>query len=232
MTTDKYRIKTRIMMKDVYPSAEALARKQRSIDRLKAEGVWFIDHLPVIEDSQSALKRTAEEIAQRAVALHLVALKGEGLEEPIVQDLVEHFGAREFFTPEEKAFIENPAPGGHDRLQFSWRYEACWVLLWALGYIERLGFPDKNCDAPRSVQILADKTTADFAAGSKLRSLTEILDEADLTYRYSWAARNARLTEKDPPAGLDEEITVERHHAFNWLIGYLEQEWDDITTDT
>jgi len=27
-------------------------------------------------------------------------------------------------------------------------------------------------------------------------------------------------------------VTLERHYALNWLIGYMEQEWDDISTDT
>src|SRR5215467_5895581 len=108
MTTDKYEIKARIEAKDVNPSPEALARKERSIARLKSEGVWYIDHLPVIDDSTTALRRSAEEIAQRAVALCLVALKGEGLEHDVVQDQIEQYGAEDFFTPREAAFIRNP----------------------------------------------------------------------------------------------------------------------------
>jgi hypothetical protein len=27
-------------------------------------------------------------------------------------------------------------------------------------------------------------------------------------------------------------VTDERHYALNWLIGYLEQAWDDVSTDT
>ncbi len=27
-------------------------------------------------------------------------------------------------------------------------------------------------------------------------------------------------------------VTKDRHYALNWLIGYMEQEWDDISTDT
>jgi len=41
------------------------------------------------------------------------------------------------------------------------------------------------------------------------------------------------------PAGLDiigvsttQGVTYERHYAPNWLIGYMDEEWDDISTDT
>ncbi|WP_371258328.1 DUF4272 domain-containing protein [Bradyrhizobium sp. WSM471] len=27
-------------------------------------------------------------------------------------------------------------------------------------------------------------------------------------------------------------MTQERHYALNWLIGYHEQAWDNVTTDT
>jgi len=30
----------------------------------------------------------------------------------------------------------------------------------------------------------------------------------------------------------NEEIIVERHRALNWLIRYMNQDWDDVTTDT
>src|SRR6266581_557483 len=66
-------------------------------------------------------------------------LKGEGLEQPIVEGLVSQYGLASYFTPKETAFIGSAAPSQGDRTQFSWRYEAAWVLLWALGYLEDLG---------------------------------------------------------------------------------------------
>ncbi|MBC7969742.1 MAG: DUF4272 domain-containing protein [Verrucomicrobia bacterium] len=31
---------------------------------------------------------------------------------------------------------------------------------------------------------------------------------------------------------LDEEVVMERHYALNWLIRHMNQQWDDVTTDT
>ena len=75
-------------------------------------------------------------------------------------------------------------------------------------------------------------TTSQFIEDSELRPIADILDQVDLIYRYHWAVRNARLKGQQIPADLDPDVTVERHHALNWLIGYLEQAWDDVSTDT
>jgi len=206
-TMNKEEIKAKIMEKEVQPSAEALARKEKSIAQLKQKGVPTIEHLPVIEDSQSTEKRTKEEIAHRAVALCLVAVKGEGLEQAPVQKLIKQYGAQDYFTPAEKKFIENSAPTQQERVQFSWRYEGYWVMLWALGYVETLEYPDKVCDVPKAVRFLHDNSTEDFIAKAKLRDLSGIFDEADMIYRCDWAVVNARLKKHNAPAALLVHVT-------------------------
>jgi len=79
---------------------------------------------------------------------------------------------------------------------------------------------------------MAETTTSQFIEHSELRPIADILDQADLTYRYHWAVRNAQLKGQQIPAALDPGVTQERHHALNWLIGYKEQAWDLVTTGT
>ncbi|MDB6040066.1 MAG: hypothetical protein JWM99_3907, partial [Verrucomicrobiales bacterium] len=146
--------------------------------------------------------------------------------------LVNRFGARAFLSPIERAFIDDPSPTQHVRVQFAWRYECLWILLWALGYVETLERPDKICDVPKAVRHLRNRCTAEFICNSRLRSIAELLDEADLIYRYHWAVAEGRLKERPGPAGLEPDVVQERHHALNWLIGHLDQEWDKISTDT
>jgi hypothetical protein len=214
------------------PSKEASERKARSMARLKKEGVPTVDHLPVITDSKSVKVRTSDEIAKRAIAICLAAVKGEGIEQDKIDSLVEKFGADKFFTPKEAAFIKNPAPTQQERTQFAWRYECYWTLLWALGYIDSLDRPEHICDVVKAVGFLRDRDTAQFLKDAKLRPVAEILDEADLIYRYDWAVVNARLKKKEAPAKLESGVVQERHYVLNWLIGYMDQEWDDISTDT
>ena len=47
----------------------------------------------------------------------------------------------------------------------------------------------------------------------------------------NWAAVDLRIKGQPSPKA-NEEIIVERHRALNWLIRYMNQDWDDVTTDT
>lgn len=211
---------------------EAQARKDRSIAVLKSENVPFIKHLPLIEVEVESTRRTTEQVATRAMALCIVAVKGEGLEQEIIDSLIEQYQLASAFTPKEEEFIKNPNPTQHDRIQFVWRYECFWVMLWALGYIDTLQRPDTICDVTRAVSLLRDNGRDGFLKNARLRPQSEILDAVDLIYRYHWAVVDARISNRNAPAGLDGGIVMERHHALNWLMGYMDQEWDVVSTDT
>jgi len=213
-------------------TSEAEARKARSEGILQAEGVPFIAHLPVIDDESTAHIRPIEDIAKRAVALALVASRGEGLDAKRFKDLVDHFGAQSWFTPKERAAIVKKEMSARERINFTWRYEACAVLLWALGYINNLGRPDHVCNPAEIVGLIAGKSYADFLQDAKPVPASAILDQADLVYRYAWAVDEARLKGKQTPGRLDFGVVAERHYTLKWLIGYLDAEWDDVRTDT
>jgi hypothetical protein len=211
-------------------TGDQFRRKQWAEEMLRAEGVPLNPHLPAIESEAQTSLRKADEVADRLLALTLVGVKGEGIEQEVIEEIIDERNARALFTPAELAFIDDPDPTLQDRTQFSWRYEAAWVLLWALQHLPGpLGRPDRICDVPLLAAIVRDE--ADLARHG-LRSANDILNEADLIYRYHWAIRQARLEGSAPPAGLDPGVTMERHHALNWLIGYNEDDWDDVSTDT
>lgn len=211
---------------------EALRRKERSEAILRKEGVPLNLHLPVIEKESECKKRSQDEVAYRALSVLTVAVKGEGLDQSTLERVIKDFRLSSHFTPKEEAFVKNQNPSQRDRVQFSWRYEAAWVLLWALGYVNSLGKPSSICDVARAVGFMKERGTEKFIAEARLRPLSQLLDEADLIYRYHWAVVDAQLKGQPSPAQLEPGVTLERHHALNWLIGYMEQEWDEITTDT
>ena len=211
-------------------SAEAADRKSRSEPILRAEGIPFFAQLPVIETTAEVLKRPKEEVALRTLCLLLVAAKGEGLRQEVVEGVLESYELRPHLTPKELAFVLDKSPSQQDRIQFTWRHEAAWTLLWALGFVAQLGKPAQICDVEFAAGTMAQTTTSQFIEDSKLRPITEILDQADLIYRYHWAVRNARIKGQQIPAALDPGVTQERHYALNWLV--MEQAWDDITTAT
>jgi len=210
---------------------EARQRKYRSEAVLQAEGVRVNLFLPVIETEGEIKKRTKEEVAYRVMALLAVAFKGAGMEQPVVDELIADHSIKEHFTPEERAFIEDPSPTSQTSDRFAWRFEAAWVLLWALGYEQELSKPIAIGDPGKAMGFLTERGAGQFVADAQLRTPSEILDQADLVYRYDWAAVDARLNGRREPS-VNGEITMERHHALNWLIRYNDAEWDDVTTDT
>jgi len=214
------------------PENDPEARKARSVAQLRSEGVPTIDHLPLIESEQESTRRDTRAVVERTIALAIVAVKGETGDHEMGQTLIRQFGAEGFLTPKERAFMEDPDPTDQERVNFTWRYEGVHVLLWALGITPELGRPDKICDVPKLADTLRELGTDGLMRKARLRDQSILLDAADLIYRYDWAVVDARVKGEEPPAGLESGVVYERHYTLNWLIGYMDQEWDDISTDT
>jgi hypothetical protein len=201
------------------PTTESLERKARSLAQLKNEEVPTTPDWPPLPDSTRVKLRTTQEVAHRAVAVCFTALKAEGANQDTIEGLVRRYKARKFFTPAEWEFVDNNAPTNDDRNRYLWRYEDLAVLMWALGYSEELSRPDRACDVRRTVSHLSNRTLEQFLADAKLRDIQELLDAADLTYRYNAAIDDAKRRGKPAPAGLDRQVVRQRHQILSWLIG-------------
>lgn len=203
------------------PSQESLDRRARSNERLAAEGLTIPADLPTQPDSAKVQLRTKEQIAQRAIAVCLTAFKAERMDDDKIEGLVKSYkiDKKKLFTPDEKEFIETAAPTNEARNRYLWRYENLVVLMWALGYSDALERPDSSLDVAKTVSYLSGKTYEQFLTEAHVRSVSEILDEADLIYRYQWAINDARKRGRSAPSGLDRGIVQQRQDALNWLLG-------------
>jgi hypothetical protein len=213
-------------------TAEQLARRTRSEVRLRAEGVPVNATLPVIESEAECHVRTRDEIVDRLVALFAVASRGANDPDEVVDSIVTDYGAAAHYSPLERAFMLNPLPVAAESSAMSWRFESVAVLLWALGYRDALGSPTAPTDGPVIAQLIRSHTLAQLREEARPRTPSEILDEADLLYRYHWAVVDAAIAGRYPPAGLSGDVIMEWHQALNWLIGYQGAAWDDVQTDT
>src|SRR3569623_57131 len=209
---------------------DQVLRKALAEDLRNQQGVRVNPNLPCFEGQAEVQVRTAQEIADRLRALAIVAVKGEGLEHERVQEVIKEWSVRDLFTPRELAFVDDPLPSDHDRLQFSWRYEAAWVMYWALNFTRTpLAYPSEVCDVSHLIAAVRD--TPDLTLNGA-QSANNMLNEADLIYRYHWAVRQASLEGVAPSGGLHPGVVSERHKALNWLIGYNDADWDEVGTDT
>ncbi len=160
----------------------------------------------------------------------ICAVKGETGDQAFADELVARFAAQDLFSPRETAFIKSSMPSKQELIDAAWGYEVVHVLLWSLGYLDKLQPPSLVCDVPSEVGIIRENGR-NLAAHAQLRSMAEIMEQADLYYHLHWSAIELRLRNTPSPS-LDEGIIRERHRALNWLIRYMNQEWDDVETDT
>jgi hypothetical protein len=80
--------------------------------------------------------------------------------------------------------------------------------------------------------VFPSASTASFIASAKLRPEAEIREEYERVYDAHWRVRDAQLFGKPPVSDVNPGVVRERHHTFNWIIGYCNQTWDEISTDT
>lgn len=217
------------------------ARKAESIAKLQAENIPAIDWLPVIESADEVRIRRAEEIARRAIACLITIQAACEQNEDNYDDegaawchgLLEQYNVADEITANERAILAKQG-SEQDIINMVWKYEAYWTLLWALGIVEKLDYPDHIVDCQFAIDAVAScDDFADFMAKTRLRDIEEILDETDLIYRYHWACVNARINGREMPGGLLESVVMERHAGLNWLIGAYDcDDWDDVPVHT
>lgn len=210
---------------------DASGRKKRSERILVSEGVPFKSDLPLFPLSSDTLPRSTTEVAYRALCVLMTAMKAERMDQTMALRVIRQYGLAAHFSPREKEFIRCATPTTQEKTAFLWRYEAAWVLLWALAYIDGLSIPNKTCDVDRAVICMRDRNTKSFINDAKLRPLTQLLDQADLTYRYHASMTDSQQGQRMNPAGLKANVVSERRYALGWLIRYPDKEWDDISTD-
>ena len=214
------------------PLPDQLARKARSEEVLQAQGVPFAASLPPVASDTAAQLQPQDEVVNRVLALGYVALKGEGAAPDDLAGYDQAYGATAHLSPREQEFAETAEPARQDLLNATWRYEALHALLWALGYVPELSYPDHPCDPARDMALLAALSEVEFRAQAQLRPAAEVLEAADLTYRYSWACVDAYLKQQPAPGRLEAGVVQERLYALNWLTKPLQEEWDEVLTDT
>jgi hypothetical protein len=100
-----YERRERIRSMEKKLSPETVQRKARSEAVLTNEGVPINQYLPVIEAEKEVKRRPTEEIAYRALALLVVAVKAEGLDQATVDKIAKDYGLTSHFTPKERAFL-------------------------------------------------------------------------------------------------------------------------------
>jgi hypothetical protein len=179
--------------------------------------------------------RAPQEIAHRALALFSIVGLALGAPRDGMLDWLKENSLWDELTPSELRYASSSSPTARQQIDASWRSEALLVLLWALGVIERMPALNQQCDTDEFQRVLppfADVSVNRFINKATRRSDEVLTGFADELLNYHWEARDARIHGRPVPSHLDIGIIQERHHAINWIIGYGDLPWDEVTTDT
>ncbi|MFJ7736934.1 DUF4272 domain-containing protein [Lysinibacillus sp. NPDC097287] len=232
---------TRKIMGHEVTSEEGEQRKNKTIVYLNEKGISFINSLPQLPPLAHYQFRTQEDIARRAVALLIViqyacdVVQGGDIHESkdFFMNMLQRYGVDEYLTNKERDFFHTEEPNRQEAVDISWQYEAYWVLIWALGLVDTLDFPDDVCDCEYAIKVVSScESFEHFYVKTSMRNKAEIMDEADKIYRLHWACVNSRIHEQEAPAGMNESIIIERRRGLFWMMGHLDEEWDHISMDT
>ncbi len=207
-------------------SAEAdMMRIKRSNELIKKHGVTA-ECLKDVQARESEAKlRSPEEIINRLAAIFACALKAQAYTSPrevaspsawtlnAVKRLDGQYGVNRLFSGKEADYIVRSSDTRHEA--FLLRFESCAVMLWALGLMN-LNWPAERCDASNIMRVIRDADTEMLLRIAKPRTLSEVLNMHDVTYRL----HSLCVMQGDDKLGtkVDHDVVYERHYALNWLL--------------
>jgi hypothetical protein len=178
--------------------------------------------------------RTPEEVAKRVMILLGIFQAATGREKEEVIEILKSNNLWDFVSSTEKNFLLKPSEETKfEAMQFGWRSEAVFILLWALKMVEIESIPIDERNLDSIVDFLKDSKYYKRIniKDAELRDPTEILKFLDKIHIIHWELRDASINKKEPPNNHHPSIIYEWHYALNWLVRPNE-DWDEITTDT
>lgn len=206
-------------------------RQQKSEAFLEQHQVKVNQKLPCIVSIEEVELRPTPALLDRVYALLIVAAKGEGVEQEQLEKVISEKMIHSF-SPQETAVLENDSLTDQEKAYATWRYEGLYTLLWALGIMDELKYPNEICDVSAVVSKIFQPSREEFENSIQRRTKEEILDELDKIYRMNWACVDARIKGEQVTGGIEPGVVYERHYALNWLTQYQNQDWDDVQTNT
>ena len=230
-----------------YPLIYTKEDEERYLDitnELKANEYVYTKHMLPTQMNLDALDiPDSKEIAMRAICIFACAVCAErtlieqgnrkiGLDEFWMLD--EKYHCYEHLSKQEQAYIDSvDDPEQMTSIQFTWEYECCAVLLWALGLMEIDDSFTCLCDVKEIASIIRRYVSMDeLLKDVKRRSDEEILAYHTRVLYYHWACVEAEIQELDMP-GIESGVVQEHHYALNWLCNANDtRNWDCIACNT
>jgi hypothetical protein len=218
----------------------AIARKNRSNERIQKMQIPICEGLPIIEEELKNDLKSLDVICKRAIA-SLISIQlacdidaGNDYEQSreFLKNLLKNYDVEDYLNSKEKRLFDGSYTK-QDAIDVAWTYKSYWAIAWALGLInDDISVPNTICDCNRAIKLVSEsKDYEDFKSKCKLKDVDEILELLDLHYRYHWACVEKRINPSTNIADLNPEVVYERRRGLEWLFSE-EDDWFDISLDT
>jgi hypothetical protein len=212
------------------PTRSQLIRAERALAFLRTRGIKCDVGGVFAPDPERFALRSESDVARRAAVLWTVVGIADGLPRSEARESLDHQGLFADATQIEKAYLVQEPCRPEVVERWRWRGEALFTLLWALGRVEKLGWPETRRDRDELGQLIGTSGDArELLDSPAIRPSNEILDAAELFLRLHRFARDEMSCGRALPKGMSFEVIRERHLTLNWLINSKGQDWDDVT---
>lgn len=183
-------------------------------------------NLPVTEAEDTVKLKNNREVGERIFCLLCLCGTADQKGAMVFTDYLKNNNLWGSLSPMEQSYLSKPSYGDKVHNDASWRLEALYLLVWAVGLVRELPFPPTETDINDFVDVLPKLKSEPivFINSLTLRPIAEIMDTADLIYRTHWASKRSDK--------LDQGVLREWHHAINWLTNCDRENWDSVSTDT
>ncbi len=178
--------------------------------------------------------RPPEEVAKRVVVLLGIFQAATGREKKEIIEILKGNNLWEKTSEIEKKFLlSHSEDTKFEAIQFGWRSETVFILLWALKLVEQEEIPVDETNLDLIIDLLKDSEyykKIDIK-NAQLRNSDEILRLLDQIQIINSELRDASINNKKPPYNYHPSIIYEWNYALNWLVR-INESWDYITTDS
>jgi hypothetical protein len=213
--------------------------RQATAERLAAWELEVPDVLPLLGEDDVAWVRPVDQVVARCHALAAVIGLAQGADpDDVAAALIDHDLARWLDDRERylldartgAASVADPARLRQAEIDATWRQEALWALLWALGFVDDLP-PDEECGDSRPYERMTpDMDPANTVDGITLRPVEVLVPMLDFYYVLHWHEREAQFGGAGLPKAIQPGVIRERRTALEWL--FHDVRWGDVDTST
>ena len=182
------------------------------------------------DDFQPGPRKTAQEIARRAIILRCVVGHGQFAPDEVSSWLTRE-GLWDEVSPAERSLFAAENLTEQQRIDATWRSEALQVMLWSIGRLDALP-PLTEAVKPAALLSLTPAVhtgTRTFIETAVLRSRDEIDGELDAIIHAHAKIRDQRTRRIHKAPATIPGVVLERQWALEWIENFDDVPWDEVT---